>query len=100
MALGLSALAAVGAAMVALRRTMAARAAVRPGVAFPAARAGRQGTILAASLVFGGTAAAFAPAVLRVVFWTNAFAFTLLVGAQALGARAGLARAPLAHPAG
>lgn len=99
-ALGLSALAAVGAALVALQRTPVAGSAIRLAVAFLAAWVAQQGTVFAASLVLGGTAAAFAPAVVWFIFWTNGLAFAVLLGAQALGARAGFARPPLGQAAG
>lgn len=100
LALGLSALAAAAAAMLALRRVAACGDAIRFSVTFLAAWAGQQGTVFAASLVLGGTATAFAPAVIWFIFWTNALAFAVLVGVQLIGARAGLARAPSAQVAG
>ncbi len=99
-ALGLSAFAAVGASLFALRRMASAGSAVRIPLAFLAAWAGQQGTVFAASLVLGASETAFAPPVLWFIFWTNGLAFALLFCAQALGARAGLARPPLGQPAG
>lgn len=99
-ALGLSALAAVGGASVALRGARAYDPIARAGVAFVGAWAAQQGTVLAASLVLGGVGTAFAPAVVWFIFWTNALAFAVLLGAQALGARSGIARPPLGQPAG
>jgi hypothetical protein len=91
-ALGVSALAAVGAARLAPRNVPAEIAGVPLSVAFLAAWLGQQVTVFAASLVLGGTAAAFAPDVIWFILWTNALAFIGLLGAQALGARAGVAR--------
>ena len=91
-ALGASALAAVGAARLALRNLLTASAAARLPLAFVAAWVAQQATVFAASLVLGGTTAAFAPDVIWFILWTNALAFAGLLGAQALGAWAGVAR--------
>lgn len=91
-ALGLSALAAAGAAMIAVRLMPRSGLIVCALHAFLAAWAAQQGTVFAASLVLGSSDTAFAPAVLWFIFWTNALAFAALLGAQILGARAGLAR--------
>lgn len=99
-ALGLSALAAVGAASFSLRLTRTSAPTVRLLLAFVAAWAGQQGTVLAASLVLGASASAFAPAVVWFIFWTNAMAFTVLLGTQMIGVRAGVARMPLDQSAG
>ncbi|MEM1386367.1 MAG: hypothetical protein AAF626_02150 [Pseudomonadota bacterium] len=99
-ALGLSALAAVGGATVALRRARASGPVARAGIAFVGAWAAQQGAVLAASLVLGGLSTAFAPAVVWFIFWTNALAFAVLLGAQVLGARAGVARPAFTQPAG
>lgn len=99
-AIGLSAVAAVGGATVALRGARASGPVAQAGVAFVAAWAAQQGIVLAASLVLGGTVTAFAPAVVWFIFWTNALAFAVLLGAQALGARAGVARPVFTQPAG
>ncbi len=99
-ALGLSALAGVGAAVLALRFTARAGFAVKVPTAFLAGWAGQQGTVFMASLLLGASASAFAPAVLWFIFWTNALAFVGLLAAQWLGARVGLARPPLGQPAG
>lgn len=99
-ALGLSALAAVGGATVALRRAKAYGPVARAAFAFVGSGAAQQGTVLALSLVLGGVGTAFAPAVVWFIFWTNALAFAVLLGAQALGTRAGIARPALCQPAG
>ncbi len=91
-ALGASALVAVEAARLALRNLPAESAALRLSLAFLGAWAGQQATVFAASLVLGGTVTAFAPHVIWFIFWTNALAFAVLLGVQALGARAGFAR--------
>jgi hypothetical protein len=91
-ALGLSALAAVGAALFALRAAGRAAPALRLLLAFVAAWAGQQATVYAASFVLTSSASAFTPAVLWFIFWTNALAFVLLLSAQWIGARLGLAR--------
>ena len=96
LALGLSAVAAVGAAAVAIRFS----GTVRIGAAFFAAWVAQQGTVFAASLVLGGTATAFAPDVVWFIFWTNALGFAALLAVQVLGARIGVARAPFAQAAG
>ena len=97
-ALGLSALAAVAAAFFGARRVQKHGAGLRLASAFIAAWAAQQATVLAASVVLGGTASAFAPSVVWFIFWTNALAFAVLAGTQALGALAGVARNPLARP--
>lgn len=97
-ALGASAVAAATAALWAMSR--AALPALRLAIAFLAAWAGQQATVFAASLFLGGTASAFAPGVVWFIFWTNALAFVLLLTVQMIGARAGLARTPVAHLAG
>lgn len=97
-ALGLSALAAVGAALLALRMTRGAGPMLRPPLAFLAALAGQQGVVFLASLVLASSGSAFAPAVLWFILWTNALAFAVLLGVQWIGARAGLAR-PLSSAA-
>ena len=94
-ALGLSAIAAAGAAILALRLTGRAGLAFRVPAAFLAGWLGQQGTVFVASLLLGASASAFAPAVLWFIFWTNALAFIGLLAAQWLGARIGLARPPL-----
>lgn len=96
LALGLSAVAAVGAAAFAIRFS----GTVRIGAAFFAAWVAQQGTVFAASLVLGGTATAFAPDVVWFIFWTNALGFAALLAVQVLGARIGVARAPFAQAAG
>lgn len=90
-ALGASALAAVGAAHLARRNLPGDSVSLRLILVFLAAWAGQQGTVLAASLVLGGTATAFAPHVVWFILWTNALAFAGLLSAQSLGAKAGLA---------
>lgn len=97
-ALGVSAVAAVGAAFWAVTRI--AGSAARLVAAFLAAWAGQQATVFAASLILGGTVTAFAPDVVWFIFWTNALAFLALLAVQVIGARAGLARAPFAQVAG
>lgn len=96
LALGLSAVAAVGAAAFAIRFS----GTVRIGAAFLAAWVAQQGTVFAASLVLGGTATAFAPDVVWFIFWTNVLGFAALLAVQVLGARIGVARAPFAQAAG
>ena len=96
LALGLSAVAAVGAAAFAIRFS----GTVRIGAALFAAWVAQQGTVFAASLVLGGTATAFAPDVVWFIFWTNALGFAALLAVQVLGARIGVARAPFAQAAG
>lgn len=91
-ALGISAVAAVGAAFLALSHTEAFGALVRLPIAFLAAWAGQQGTVFVASLFLGASETAFAPDVLWFIFWTNALAFAVLVFAQTVAARIGLAR--------
>lgn len=97
-ALGVSAMAAVGAAFWAMSRVTGL--ALRLATAFVAAWAGQQAAVFAASLVLGGTASAFAPGVVWFIFWTNALAFLVLLAVQMIGARAGFARTPVAHLAG
>lgn len=98
-ALGLSALAAVGSAIIALRRAPAESVAGRLAVAFLSAWAAQQGTVFGASLLLGDTATAFAPAVVWFIFWTNGLAFAVLLLAQRIGAQIGLARPPLGQSA-
>ncbi|MEM0899904.1 MAG: hypothetical protein AAGI92_08135 [Pseudomonadota bacterium] len=95
-ALGLSALTATGAATFILNKTNNAAKLLQWGSAFMAAWVAQQATVFAASLVLGGTATAFAPSVVWFIFWTNALAFFVLLAAQQLGARAGVARPLLA----
>lgn len=90
-ALGLSALMAVQLARFALGKVPVA-GAPRFILAFAAAWVGQQGTVLAASVVLGGTATAFAPEVIWFILWTNTLAFAALLGAQTIGARLGVAR--------
>ncbi|MDJ0608375.1 MAG: hypothetical protein QNJ67_05320 [Kiloniellales bacterium] len=99
-ALGLSALAGVGAAILSLRLARKAGLALAIPVAFVASWAAQQGTVFAASLLLGATASAFAPAVLWFIFWTNAVAFAGLLAVQWMGGRIGLARPPLGQAAG
>jgi len=98
-ALGLSALAAVGAAVAALHRVPVNGIVFRSALSFFAAWVAQQGTVFAASVLLGGTATAFAPSVVWFILWTNALAFAVLVVTQALGAFAGLARPALGQPA-
>lgn len=97
-ALGVSAIAAVAAALWAM--SWAKQPVLRLATAFLAAWAGQQAAVFAASLVLGGTVSAFAPGVVWFIFWTNALAFVVLLTVQMIGARAGLARTPVAHLAG
>ncbi|MEM9230803.1 MAG: hypothetical protein AAGB10_14475 [Pseudomonadota bacterium] len=90
-ALGISALAAVVGAVLALRPFGSGSLALLP-IAFIAAWASQQGAVFLASLVLGASEIAFAPAVLWFIFWTNALAFTALVLVQVIGARIGMAR--------
>lgn len=90
-ALGLSALAAVGAALLALHVTRGAGMMLRPPLAFLAAWAGQQGTVFLATLVLTSSGSAFAPAVLWFILWTNVLAFAVLLGVRWIGVRAGLA---------
>lgn len=99
-ALGLSALAAVGAAVLVRQRNKGATMALQFGATFLAAWAAQQAIVFAATLVLGGTLTAFAPAVVWFIFWTNALAFIVLLSAQFVGARAGVARLPLAQGTG
>ncbi|MEM7775592.1 MAG: hypothetical protein AAF732_08275 [Pseudomonadota bacterium] len=103
-ALGISALAAVCAALVALAVLRTDHSAARAAIAFLAAWTAQQVTVFAASFALPASAAAFAPSVLWFIFWTNALAFGVLFALQAAGARLGLARPPLgrlsAHAAG
>jgi len=93
-AIGLSALAAVWSA-----RWIAAllAGASWPAIciaALAAALIAQQVTILASAQVLGFHPAAFAPAVLFDIAWTNAAAFVLLVAVQMGGAQVNLTRAP------
>ncbi|MEM1274188.1 MAG: hypothetical protein AAGF88_10240 [Pseudomonadota bacterium] len=97
-ALGLSAIVAVGAALLALSRLGFAGPLARFPLAFIAAWVGQQGAVLAASLILGGTTTAFAPEVVWFIFWTNVLAFGVLLFAHLIGARVGLAR-PIAFTA-
>jgi len=97
-ALGVSALVAVGAAF--WVKTRMGEPVSRLAATFVAAWAGQQAAVFAASLVLGDTASAFAPNVVWFIFWTNALAFLVLLAVQAIGARAGLARAPIPQLAG
>lgn len=99
-ALGLSALAAVGAAMLAVRTITGVASALQILLAFLAAWAAQQATVVAASFVLSSSASALSPSVLWFIFWTNALAFGLLLVAQALGTRVGLASSPLSQSAG
>ncbi|MEM8992765.1 MAG: hypothetical protein AAGD08_20495 [Pseudomonadota bacterium] len=99
-ALGLSAVAAVGAALAALQRMRVAASTLRLAGAFFAAWAAQQGVVFVASLLLGGTATAFAPAVVWLIFWTNGLAFAVLLLAQVIGAQVGLARPPIGQLAG
>jgi len=90
--LGLSAFAAVAGAGWASKRL--GGAALTPILAFLAAWAVQQTVILVASLGLGGTASAFAPSVVWFIFWTNALAFGLFLGLQAMGSLLGIARRP------
>lgn len=99
-ALGLSAVSAVAAGLVIVQMARHAGPLLRLPLVFLAAWVGQQGTVLAASLVLGGTASAFGPAVVWSIFWTNAVVFVALLSAQAFGALLGVARRPMAQPAG
>lgn len=91
-ALGMSALAAVGGARLAARQLRVANSLIRSAIAFLAAWAAQQGVVLLASLVLGGTAIAFTASVVWFIFWTNALAFLVLIGIQIAGERIGVAR--------
>lgn len=98
-ALGLSALAAVGAAVLMLARVQGMKPALRLALTFFAAWVAQQGAVFAASLLLGGTASAFEPSVVWFILWTNALAFAVLIGVQSLGALAGFARPVPTAPA-
>ena len=91
-ALGFSALAAVGGALFVLPQTLRGTLPAQLGLAFVAAWAAQQGTVFLASLVLGGTAGAFAASVLWFIFWTTALAFLVLLCLQSAGAKVGVAR--------
>ncbi|MEN0001766.1 MAG: hypothetical protein AAF940_12875 [Pseudomonadota bacterium] len=96
-ALGVSAIAAVGAGLIMVRRSALTSLPLRLGTAFLAAWIAQQATIFVASLLLGGTATAFAVDVVWFIFWTNALAFIVLLAAQYVGARFGLAHSPIAQ---
>lgn len=98
--LGVSALVAVVAALLVLRGFKKINEALRVVVSFLAAWMAQQSTVFAASLVLGGTATAFAPAVIWFILWTNTLAFVFLLSIQVLGARFGVARSVLSQPLG
>lgn len=89
--LGLSALAAIGGAMLSIRLLGAASLA-NLQISFVDAWASQQTAVFVASLLLGASETPFAPSVLWFFFWTNAVAFSALIPAQAVGARVGLAR--------
>ncbi|MEM1363626.1 MAG: hypothetical protein AAGF94_18285 [Pseudomonadota bacterium] len=91
-ALGVSALAAVVGARFAARCLPDINELARYATVFAAAWMAQQGAIFLASLALGGTTTAFAASVVWFIFWTNALTFVLLLGAQLIGARAGVAR--------
>lgn len=91
LALGVSALAAVGGAMLMLRFAGTTGLARLP-VAFVGAWASQQATVFVASLILGAAETAFAPSVMWFILWTNAVAFLVLAVAQMIGALVGLAR--------
>lgn len=90
-ALGLSVLAAVGPALLALHVTRGAGMMLRPPLALLAAWAGQQGIVFLANLALTSSGSAFAPAVLWFILWTNVLAFAVLLGVRWIGVRAGLA---------
>lgn len=94
-ALGLSALAAVGGALFAKTRLPNANLLAQPAMAFVMAWAAQQGVVFIASLVLGGTTTALAAPVIWFIFWTNMLAFAALLAIQIAGYRLGLARPPI-----
>ena len=91
LALGLSAVAAVGGAILTARLAGTTGLSRLP-LSFLAAWASQQATVFVASLILGAAETAFAPSVMWFIFWTNAVAFLALAVAQMIGARIGLAR--------
>ncbi|MCJ8311139.1 MAG: hypothetical protein HRU27_19415 [Rhizobiaceae bacterium] len=94
-ALGLSSLAAVGGSLMALRLSKSDNPLKQVSLSFLGAWAAQQLTVLAATVLLGGTETAFAPSVVWFIFWTNTLAFAALMSIQLLGARAGIAQQPL-----
>ncbi|MEM1378433.1 MAG: hypothetical protein AAGG69_13690, partial [Pseudomonadota bacterium] len=99
-ALGVSAFAAVVAAMIGIQKSANASPLVNISLAFLAAWTAQQAVVFGAGLILGGTASAFAPAVVWFIFWTNALAFIVLFAAQLIGARVGVAKPPLPQALG
>lgn len=94
-ALGISAVAAVGIALIANRALRKNNAATRFTLVFLAAWAAQQGTIYMASFILTASMEAFSFATVWFIFWTNAVAFAVLLAVQATGAWLGLSRQSL-----
>lgn len=90
-ALGLSALAAVVAAVFGLRIVKVDHVALKAASCFLVAWLAQQASVFLASLVLGGTATAFALSVVWFIFWTNAAAFCALCGLALLAGKWGVA---------
>ncbi|MEM9628788.1 MAG: hypothetical protein AAGA21_21340 [Pseudomonadota bacterium] len=86
-AIGLSAVAAVAAAMLTVRAFVFRGPLLRASLAWAAALCAQQLTIYLASFILPSDPAAFAPAVLLGIAWTNALAFVVLAALQAIGAK-------------
>ncbi|MEM9422728.1 MAG: hypothetical protein AAF986_09520, partial [Pseudomonadota bacterium] len=96
-ALGLSALAAAGGAILVIKNGKSESVVFRYALPFLAAWFAQQAMVFVASLVLGGTETAFAPSVVWFIFWTNAFAFTVLASIQLVGERTGMAQKPVSQ---